>query len=115
MTPTSPTDPAPSYHYHSQNLAITFNPELANIIDIIWSCNDRQQSEESVQYVPHSPTPSVQEVLPPPLRVHINPPPDGKSYAPLSPSSAETLIRLSRDEFSEIAHTVAYRLTCTVE
>jgi hypothetical protein len=62
----------------------------------------RQQSEDSIQYIPHSPTPSVQEVSPPPLRVHLNPP-EGESYAPLSPSSAETLIRLSGDEFSEIA------------
>jgi len=68
-----------------------------------------------VQYVPHSPTPSVQEVSPPPLQVCINPPPEGRSYAPLSPGSAETLIRLSGDEFSEITCTVAYGLAATVE
>ena len=68
-----------------------------------------------MQYVPHSPTPSVQEVLPPPLRVRINPPPGGEPYAPLSPGSAETLIRLSGDKFSKIAHTVAYGLAATVE
>jgi hypothetical protein len=101
--PTSPTDPAPSYRSH--------NPAAA----IIQSYNDRQQSEDSVQYVPHSPTPSVQEVSPPPLRVRINPPPEGESYAPLSPGSAETLICLSGDEFSEIACTVAYGLAATVE
>jgi len=68
-----------------------------------------------VQYVPHSPTPSIQEVSPPPLRVRVNPPPEGGPYAPLSPGSAETLIRLSGDEFSEIARTVAYGLAATVE
>ena len=71
--------------------------------------------EESIQYVPHSPTPSIQEVSPPPLRVRINPPLDGESYASLSPSSTETLICLSRDEFTEIACTVAYGLAATVE
>ena len=59
--------------------------------------------------------PSVQEVSLPPLRVCINPPPEGEPYAPLSPRSAETLIRLSGDEFSEIACTVAYGLAATVE
>jgi hypothetical protein len=74
----------------------------------------RQQSEDSIQYVPHSPPPSVQEVSPPPLRVRLNPP-EGEPYAPLSPGLAETLIRLSGDEFSEIVRTVAYGLAATVE
>ena len=100
--PTSPTDPAPSYRTLDP---ITVAPLLRDA---------RQQSEDSIQYVPHSPTPSVQEVSPPPLRVRLNPP-EGESYAPLSPGSAETLIRLSGDEFSEIARTVAYGLTATVE
>jgi hypothetical protein len=101
--PTSPTDPALSYRSHDPATAI------------IQSYNDRQQSEDLVQYVLHSPTPSIQEVSPPLLRVHINPPPEGESYVPLSPRSAETLIRLSGDEFSEIARTVAYGLAATVE
>ena len=101
--PTSPTDPAPSYHSHDPATTI------------VQSYNDRQQSEDSVQYVPHSPTPSVQEISPPPLQVHVNPPPEGESYAPLSPRSAEMLIHLSGDEFSKIACTVAYGLAATVE
>ena len=101
--PTSPTDPAPSYHSHDPAAAI------------IQSYNDQQQSEDSVQYVPHSPTPSVQEVSPPLLRVCVNLPPEGGPYAPLSPGSAETLIHLSGDKFSEIARTVAYGLAATVE
>jgi hypothetical protein len=54
-------------------------------------------------------------VSPSPLQVRINSPPDGKSYAPLSPGLAKTLIRLSGDEFTKIARMVAYRLTATVE
>jgi hypothetical protein len=88
--PPSPTDPAPSYLTLDP---ITVAPPLPNV---------RQQSEDSIQYVPHSPTPSIQEVSPPPLRVRLNPP-EGKHYAPLSPGSAETLIHLSGDEFSKIA------------
>jgi hypothetical protein len=53
--------------------------------------------------------------LPPPLRVCINLPLDGEPYAPLSPGSAETLIRLSGDKFTKIACTVAYGLAATVE
>ena len=89
--PTSPTDPAPSY--------CTLDPIAA----IAQLCNGQQQLEESVQYVPHSPMPSIQEVSLPLLRVCLNPLPEGKSYTPLSPGSAETLICLSGDEFSEIA------------
>jgi hypothetical protein len=58
--------------------------------------------------------PSIQEVSPPLLQVRLNPP-EGKSYAPLSPGLAETLICLSGDEFSEIVQTVAYGLAATVE
>jgi len=100
--PTSPTDPAPSY--------CSTDPAVA----IVQSYNDWQQSEGSVQYILHSPTPSIQEVSLPPLRVHINPL-EGGPYAPLSPRSAETLICLSGDEFSEITPTVAYGLAATVE
>jgi hypothetical protein len=95
-------DPAPSYRTLDP-IAIPAPPPDA-----------RQQSEDSIQYIPHSPTPSVQEVSPPPLRVCLNPS-EGEPYAPLSPGSAETLICLSGDEFSEIARTVAYGLAATVE
>jgi hypothetical protein len=54
-------------------------------------------------------------VSPHPLHIYINPPLDGKSYPPLSPSSTETLICLSRDKFTEITRTVAYGLAATVE
>jgi hypothetical protein len=103
IAPTSPTDPAPSYHTLDPITTVTQPP------------NVRQQSEDSIQYVPHFPTPSIQEVSPPPLRVRLNPPLEGKPYAPLSPGSAKTLICLSGDEFSKIAQTVAYGLAATVE
>jgi hypothetical protein len=96
-------DPVPSYCTLDLITTVT---QLLNV---------RQQSEDSIQYVPHSPTPSVQEVSPPPLRVCLNPPSEGEPYAPLSPGSAKTLIHLSGDKFSKITRMVAYRLTATVE
>src|SRR6266851_4757414 len=49
-------------------------------------------TDSSVQYIPHSPTPSIQEVTsPPPLHIHITP--DGVGHHPLiSSSSAETIL-----------------------
>jgi hypothetical protein len=108
--PASLSDHAPSYH--SRDPAITFNPELAHFVANVKARN-RKASPQSVQYVPHSPTPSVQEVSPPLLRVRVNPPNEG--YAPLSPGSAQTLIHLSEEEFSEVARTVAFGLAATVE
>jgi hypothetical protein len=108
--PASPSDHTPSYH--SQDPAITFNPELARFVANV-EARDHEASPQSVQYVPHSPTPSVQEVSPPPLRVRVNPPNEG--YAPLSPRSAQTLICLSEEEFSEVTRTVAFGLAATVE
>jgi hypothetical protein len=108
--PASPSDPAPSYC--SQDPAITFDPELAHFVARVEAGNCGA-SPQSVQYVPHSPTPSVQEVSPPPLHVQINPPNEG--YAPLSPGLAQTLIRLSEEEFIEVARTVAFGLAATVE
>src|SRR5713101_3797518 len=51
-------------------------------------------TDSSVQYIPHSPTPSIQEVTsPPPLHIHIAP--DGIGHHPLiSPSSAETILHM---------------------
>jgi hypothetical protein len=97
-TSSDPVGPAPSYH------------SRAPTIDAV---PDQPGSPQSVQYVPHSPTPSIQEVSPPPLRVRINPP--NEQYPPLSPGSAQTLIRLSEEEFSEVARTVAFGLASTVE
>ena len=108
--PASPLDHAPSYH--SRDPAITFDPELARFVANVEARNC-EASPQSVQYVPRSPTPSVQEVSPPPLHVQVNPPNEG--YAPLSPGSAQMLIRLSEEEFSEVARTVAFGLTATVE
>src|SRR5882757_3285229 len=51
----------------------------------------------SVQYVPHSPTPSVQELpSPPPLRVRITA--EGVAhYPPISPGPAATLLSMQND------------------
>src|SRR6266851_8861042 len=71
-------------------------------------------TDSSVQYVPHSPTPSVQEVAsPPPLQVRIAA--DGVGhYPPISPGSAETLLCMEDSDLTDTAHAIAYGLISTV-
>ena len=80
------------------------------------ACCNAPSPPQSVQYIPSSPTPSVQEVDPPPLQVCINPPAEGGPYPLLSPGSAKTIIRIgSNEEFGATAQAVAYRLVATVQ
>src|SRR5713101_9396579 len=71
-------------------------------VNLLQEFNDRQarhisvssSSDLSVQYVPHSPTPSVQELpSPPPLRIRLTAA-GVAHYPPVSPGSAATLLRL---------------------
>src|SRR6266851_4979215 len=67
-----------------------------------------------VQYVPSSPSPSVQEVaLPPPLHIHFNP---KGPHPPMSPSTAKTILRMveDREDLNTTACTVAYGLATTI-
>src|SRR5216683_6567597 len=89
--------------------------------NLLQESNNRQtrhisvsSTDLSVQYVPHSPTPSIQEVaLPPPLRVRITT--DGVGhYPPISPGSAETLLRMEDNDLTDTAWAVAYGLISTV-
>src|SRR5713101_4078093 len=70
------------------NLLQEFNDRQARHISVSSS------TDSLVQYVPHSPTPSVQELLSPPLlRVCITA--EGVvHYPPISPGSAATLLRM---------------------
>src|SRR5216683_8336780 len=78
-----------------------FNAQQAHHISV--------SSSSSVQHVPHSPTPSMQEVAsPPPLHIHINPNPTNL-HPPILPGSAETILHM--DEGSNLhntTHTITY-------
>src|SRR6266851_9553092 len=89
------------------NLLQEFNNRQARHISV-------SSTNLSVQYAPHSPTPSVQEITtPPPLRVCIGTDSVGH-YPPISPGSAETILRLEDNDLTDTAHAVAYSLISTV-
>src|SRR6267154_816745 len=90
------------------NLLQEFNAQQARHISV--SSTD----SSSVQYVPHSPTPSVQELSsPPPLRVRITA--EGVAhYPPISPGSAATLLRMEDDSLTDTTRTVAHGLISTI-
>src|SRR5216683_2213948 len=85
--------------------------------NILQEFNDHQachisvsSTNSSVQYVPHSPTPSIQEVSsPPPLRVRITAGGVGH-YPPISPGSAETLLCMEDNDLTDTTRAVAHSL-----
>src|SRR6266851_4194256 len=89
--------------------------------NLLQEFNDRQachisvsSSESEVQYVPHSPTPSVQELSsPPPLRVRISAA-GVVHYPPISPGSAATLLSMENDSLTTTTRAVAYGLISTI-
>src|SRR6266853_1940162 len=90
------------------NLLQEFNDRQARHISV--SSTD----SSSVQYVPHSPTPSVQELpSPPPLRVRITT--EGVAhYPPISPGSAVTLLHMEDDSLTNTTRAVANSLIATI-
>src|SRR6266851_243955 len=90
--------------------------------NLLQEFNDRQarhisvsSSESEVQYVPHSPTPSVQELSsPPPLRVRITAA-GVAHYPPISPGSAATLLRMEDDSLTDTTRAVAHGLIATIQ
>src|SRR5216683_1806765 len=89
-------------------LLMEFNNCQARHISIL-------STNSSIQYVPHSPTPSVQEVAsPPPLQVHIAPNGIGH-YPPISPGTAETILHMEdSSDLHDTMHAVTYSLISTV-
>jgi len=68
----------------------------------------------SVQYIPSSPTPSVQEVASPlPLPICINA--EGL-HPPMSPGTAETILRIAEEgeDLDNTTHTMTYGLITTI-
>src|SRR6266851_9888246 len=90
------------------NLLQEFNDRQAHHISV--SSTD----SSSVQYVPHSPTPSVQELSSPPLlQVRITT--DGVAhYPPVSPGSAATLLRMEDNTLTDTTRAVANGLIATI-
>src|SRR6266853_2569386 len=89
------------------NLLQEFNARQVRHISV-------SSSESEVQYVPHSPTPSVQELSsPPPLRVRITAA-GVAHYPPISPGSAATLLSMENDSLTTTTRAVAYGLISTV-
>src|SRR5216683_2162527 len=91
-------------------------------INLLQEFNDRQarhisvssSDSASVQYVPHSPTPSVQELSsPPPLRVRISAA-GVAHYPPVSPGSAATLLRMEDNSLTDNTRAVANGLIATI-
>src|SRR5712671_1568018 len=91
------------------NLLQEFNDRQARHISVSSS------TDSLVQYVPHSPTASVQELpSPPPLQVRITA--EGVAhYPPVSPRSAATLLRLEDDSLTDTTRAVAHGLIATIQ
>src|SRR5713101_2465585 len=114
----------------SINSPASTNHELDTLIgddaiitaNLLQEFNERQachisvsSTNSSVQYVPHSPTPSVQELpSPPPLQVCLTAEGVGH-YPPISPGSAATLLRMEDDSLTDTTRAVAHGLIATIQ
>src|SRR6266851_3392929 len=92
-------------------------------VNLLQEFNDRQARHisisstdlSSVQYVPHSPTPSVQELpSPPALRVRLTTEGVGH-YPPISPGTAATRLSMENDSLTDTTRAVAHRLIATIQ
>jgi len=89
------------------NLLQEFNNQQTHHISI-------SSTDSSVQYISCSPTPSVQEVASlPPLQVHIAANSVGH-YPPISPGSAETILRMEDSDLNDTVCAVVYGLISMV-
>src|SRR6266851_4437500 len=92
----SNNSPASTHHRSPSTTAIGKDASFAT--QLLTEFNNRQayhisvlSMSSSVQYIPHSPTPSMQEVASLPLlHIHIAPSLTGH-YPPISPGSAEMI------------------------
>src|SRR5713226_6143894 len=116
----NPSINSPASTNHELNTLVGDNAIIA--ANLLQEFNDRQAhhisvsstDSSSVQYVPHSPTPSVQELSsPPPLRVRITAA-GVAHYPPISPGSAATLLRMEDDSLTDTTRAVANRLISTI-
>src|SRR6266853_2104214 len=116
----NPSINSPTSSNHDLDTLVGDNAIIA--ANLLQEFNDRQahhisvssSDSASVQYVPHSPTPSVQELSsPPPLRVRITA--EGVAhYPPIFPGSAATLLRMEDDSLTDTTRAVANGLISTI-
>src|SRR6266851_21387 len=115
----NPSINSPASSNHELNTLVGDEALIAT--NLLQEFNDRQarhisvsSSESEVQYVPHSPTPSVQELpSPPPLRVRLTAA-GVAQYPPISPRSAATLLRMENDSLTDTTRAVAHGLISTI-
>src|SRR5216683_3300888 len=115
----NPSINSPASSNHELDTLVGEDTQFA--ANILQEFNDRQarhisisSTNSSVQYVPHSPTPSVQEIpSPPPLRVRITA--EGVAhYPPISPGSAATLLRMEDASLNDTTRAIANGLISTI-
>src|SRR5216683_566366 len=105
----------------SNDLTTLVGDDAIIAANLLQEFNDRQarhisvsSSESEVQYVPHSPTPSIQELpSPPPLRVRLTAA-GVAHYPPISPGSAATLLRMEDASLTDTTRAVAHGLIATI-
>src|SRR6266853_1949667 len=115
----NPSINSPASSHHDLDTLVGDDAIIA--ANLLQEFNDRQNrhisvssSESEVQYVPHSPTPSVQELLsPPPLRVRLTAA-GVVHYPPISPGSAATLLRMEDSSLTDTTRAVAHGLIATI-
>ena len=115
----NPSINSPALTDHELNTLVGDDAIIA--ANLLQEFNDRQTRHISVSstasspYVPHSPTPSVQELpSPPTLRVRLTTAGVGH-YPPISPGSAATLLRMEDDSLTDMMHAVAHGLIATIQ
>ncbi len=116
----NPSINSPASTNHELDTLVGDNAIIA--VNLLQEFNDRQNrhisissTDSSVQYVPHSPTPSVQELpSPPPLRVRLTTEGVGH-YPPISPGSAATLLHMENDSLTDMTRAVAHSLIATIQ
>src|SRR5229473_7132928 len=117
----NPSINSPASSNHDLDTLVSDDAIIA--ANLLQEFNDRQAchisisstDSASVQYVPHSPTPSVQELpSPPTLRVRLTTAGVGH-YPPISPGSAATILRMEDDSLTDTARAIAHGLIVTIQ
>src|SRR5712671_1096367 len=116
----NPSINSPASTHHDLDTLVGDDAIIAT--NLLQEFNDRQarhisvsSTDSSVQYVPHSPTPSVQELLsPPPLRVCLTTEGVGH-YPPISPGSAATLLHMEDSSLTDTTWAIAHGLIATIQ
>src|SRR6266851_1968777 len=114
----NPSNNSPASTHHRSPSTTTISKDASFTTQLLMEFNNQQahhisvsSTSSSVQYIPHFPTPSMHKVTsPPPLHVCITPDPTGH-YLPISPRSAETILRMDdSSNLQDTMHAIIYSL-----